>query len=163
MSDVVQIEDQFYVRATSGLTDDRTRVLKCGSTLGVFDRFGDIESLGYRRFGLFHEETRHLSRFSITINDDRPLLLSSAVDPDNIFLSVDLTNLDKLSEGAVVLAKGTIHVFRHLFVTGACLFEAVRVLNYGLVSTDLSFHFDFDADFADIFEVRGAVRNRSGT
>jgi glycogen debranching enzyme len=163
VNDVLQIEDQFYVRATSGLTDDRTRVLKYGTTLGVFDRFGDIESLGQRRFGLFHDEARHLSRFRLTINNDRPLLLSSGVHHDNVFLSVDLTNLDTLSQGSIVFPKGAVHVFRQLFLKANCLFHAMRVINYGLTTAELSLRFDFDADFADIFEVRGAIRNRPGT
>ena len=62
VKDILQVEDQYYVRATSSLADDRTRVLKYGKTFAIFNRFGDLEALGAVQFGLFYSETRHLSR-----------------------------------------------------------------------------------------------------
>ena len=44
--EVVSIDDQFYILATSSRADDRTRVLKHGDTFAVFDRFGDIQPVG---------------------------------------------------------------------------------------------------------------------
>ena len=41
MEDVIEVDNQYYVRAQSSLTDDRTRVLLNGDTFAVFDRFGD--------------------------------------------------------------------------------------------------------------------------
>ncbi|MGC1685036.1 MAG: glycogen debranching N-terminal domain-containing protein, partial [Candidatus Acidiferrales bacterium] len=94
MTDIVRVEDEYYVRASSALADDRTRVLKYGDTFAVFNRYGDIEALGLSQFGLFHAESRHLSRFALRVNQQQPLLLSSTIREDNSFLSVDLTNLD---------------------------------------------------------------------
>ena len=54
MTDIVRLENEYYVRASSALADDRTRVLKYGETFAIFNRFGDIEPLGMSQFGLFH-------------------------------------------------------------------------------------------------------------
>ena len=83
MTDIVRVEDEYYVRASSALADDRTRVLKYGDTFAVFNRYGDIEPLGLSRFGLFHAETRHLSRFTVRLNQKQPL-------PDLIIVDLDL-------------------------------------------------------------------------
>ena len=163
MSDVLRVRNQFYVRATSGLADDRTRVLKYGDTLAVCNRFGDIEALGNRQFGLFHTESRHLSRFVLTISHRQPLLLGSTIHGENAFLVVDLTNLDLVQDGVMTLPKETLHLFRHLFVDGSSLYQQLRILNYGLKPAEFSLILEFGADFADIFEVRGTARNQRGT
>ena len=109
MTDIVRVADEYYVRASSALADDRTRVLKSGDTFAVFNRYGDIEALGTSQFGLFHAESRHLSRFTMRINQQQPLLLSSTIRDDNAFLSVDVTNLDT-SNGDDSLPRGTVHI-----------------------------------------------------
>ena len=162
MSDIVRLEDEYYVRASSALADDRTRVLKYGDTFAVFNRYGDIEPLGLSRFGLFHAETRHLSRFTLRLNQKQPLLLSSTVREDNAFLSVDLTNVDTNINGRGELSRGTVHMFRLQFLRGATCYQYIRLLNYGLEPVEVSLALQFDADFADIFEVRGTKRSRQG-
>jgi len=162
LTDIVRVEDEYYVRASSALADDRTRVLKYGDTFAVFNRYGDIEPLGTSRFGLFHAETRHLSRFTIRLNQKQPLLLSSTVREDNAFLSVDLTNVDTGLNGDAQLARGTVHLFRLQFLRGATCYQYFRLLNYGLQTVKVSLVLQFDADFADIFEVRGTKRAHKG-
>ena len=108
MTDIVRIEDEYYVRASSALADDRTRVLKHGDTFAVFNRYGDVEALGPSQFGLFHAESRHLSRFTMRVNQQQPLLLSSTIREDNAFLSVDLTNLDSPVNSGDTLPRGTV-------------------------------------------------------
>src|ERR1700740_589124 len=162
LTDIVRVEDEYYVRASSALADDRTRVLKYGDTFAVFNRYGDIEPLGTSRFGLFHAETRHLSRFTLRLNQKQPLLLCSTVREDNAFLSVDLTNVDTNLNGDVELSRGTVHLFRLQFLRGATCYQYFRLLNYGLLPVTVSLLLQYDADFADIFEVRGTKRSRKG-
>jgi glycogen debranching enzyme len=162
VNDVVQVEDQYYVRATSALADDRTRVLKYGETFAVFNRFGDVEAFGALQFGMFYQETRHVSRFTLRLNDREPMLLSSTIREHNGFLAVDLANVDDTVDGKIVLHRGTIHVFRCKFLDRACCHEQLRVLNYGLETLQAELSVRFDADFADIFEVRGTPRTKRG-
>ena len=160
MADIVRLENEYYVRASSALADDRTRVLKYGDTFAVFNRFGDIEFVGLSKFGLFHAECRHLSQFTVHVNERQPLLLSSTIREDNAFLSVDLTNVD--NDGFAALAQGTLHVFRLQFLRRAACYVQIRLLNYGSDPAAISVRVNFDADFADIFEVRGTARERAG-
>src|SRR5262249_44287466 len=133
MSDIVRVENEYYVRATSALADDRTRVLKYGDTFAVFNRYGDIEALGPVQFGLFYMESRHLSRLALRINQRQPMLLSSTVRHDNAFLSVDLTNVDSKAESnGGSLTRGTLHVFRSTFLDESSCYLQLRLSNYGL-------------------------------
>jgi glycogen debranching enzyme len=60
------------------------------------------------------------------------------------------------------LPRGTVHIFRSQFLGAASHYEHLRILNYGLEQVRLALLFQFDADFADIFEVRGTRRPRKG-
>ncbi|HEY4739414.1 MAG TPA: amylo-alpha-1,6-glucosidase [Candidatus Acidoferrales bacterium] len=163
MTDIVRVEDEYYVRASSALADDRTRVLKYGDTFAVFNRYGDFEALGLSQFGLFHAESRHLSRFALRVNQQQPLLLSSTIREDNSFLSVDLTNLDSPTKKSDdTLPRGTVHIFRLEFLRATSFYQHIRLLNYGREPVSVSLVLNFDADFADIFEVRGTKRIRKG-
>jgi glycogen debranching enzyme len=163
LTNIVQVQDEYYVRASSALADDRTRVLKYGDTFAVFNRYGDIESFGPSRFGLFHAETRHLSRLTLKLNQQDPLLLSSTIRDDNAFLLVDVTNVDSAFDGKDdFLPRGTVHAFRMQFLTEGTCYEHIRLLNCGLHPVRFSLLIQFGADFADIFEVRGTRRTRRG-
>ena len=162
MDEVLRIDDQFYVLATSPMIDDRTRVLKQGETFAVFDRYGDIQSVPRSEQGLYHEGTRFLSRLGFTLGNDRPVLLSSTLNTDNAFMTLDLTNPDVYRGGAVIIPRGTLHVLRTKFIWEGAWYERLCISNYGLNSTDIGFNLRFAADFADIFEVRGTTRVRRG-
>jgi glycogen debranching enzyme len=162
LKDILTVENEYYVRATSALADDRTRVLKYGETFAVFNRFGDIEALGSVQFGLFYAETRHLSSMTFRVNGAQPMLLSSTIRDDNFFLSVDLSNVDSTDDGVITLPRGTVHFFRAKFLEQGCCREQIRIMNYGVEPVALSVSFQFAADFADIFEVRGSKRTQRG-
>jgi glycogen debranching enzyme len=162
-SDVIRVEDKFYVLASSALADDRTRVLKYGDTFAVFNRYGDIETVGRGELGMFHAETRHLSRLIFQLDGQMPLLLSSTIRDDNAFFSIDLTNLDRSTHGDINLPHGTVHVYRSKFLHEGICYEQLRLTNHGLDPLSISLSFEFEADFADIFEVRGTKRSRRGT
>jgi len=166
LGDIILIKGKYYVLASSALADDRTRVLKYGDTFGVFNRDGDIEAAGRMQLGLFHTETRHLDRMTVRLGGQTPLLLSSTVRGDNAFLSVDLTNVDidgdNNGEKKDGILRGTLHVYRSAFLGDGVYYQQLRLMNYGLTFIDLALSFEFDADYADIFEVRGTPRGKKG-
>jgi glycogen debranching enzyme len=163
LDDIIRVQDQFYILATSSRADDRTRVLKHGDTFAVFDQYGDILPFGLGEQGLYHDGTRYLSFLDLRLGGSRPLLLSSTVKEDNDILAVDLTNPDITRDGVVTLPRGTLHVFRSKFLWQGSCYEEIRVSNYGLVPAEVSLTLQFDGDFCDIFEVRGVKRARRGT
>ena len=160
--DVVRIEDGFYILATSSRVDDRTCVLKQGDAFAIFDRFGDIEEFGNGALGLFHHDTRFLSKLVLKLAGERPLLLSSTIKEDNAVLAVDLMNPDIPHASEVTIPRGSVHVFRSKVLWDTACHERLRIHNYGLSSVDIVLTIDFDADYRDIFEVRGAHRERRG-
>ena len=160
--EVIRIRNEFYVRSSSARVDVRMRVLKQGDTFAVFDRFGDIETFGTGELGLYYQDTRFLSRLTLKLGKDRPLLLSSTVREDNAVMAVDATNPDAWRDGEIVIPRGTLHVFRSKILWEKTCHERLRIHNYGRAAVDVSFAIEFDADFADIFELRGMNRERRG-
>jgi glycogen debranching enzyme len=136
--------------------------LKHGETFGVFNRYGDIESVGTVQLGLFHMETRHLSRLAFYMGEHKPLLLNSTIREDNSLFTVDATNLDTQLSDNTRLPQGSIHVFRSASLSKGILHVHFRFQNYGMQQIRLWLAFLFDADFADIFEVRGTPRKKRG-
>ncbi len=160
--EVIRVRDAFYIRSSSSRIDVRTRVLKQGDTFAVFDRFGDIDTFGTGELGLYYQDTRFLSRLTLKLGKDRPLLLSSTVREDNAVLGVDATNPDVCRNGETVVPRGTLHIFRTKILWKRTCQERLRIHNYGRVVMDFSFSLEFEADFADIFELRGTTRERRG-
>ena len=160
--DVIEVGQQFYIRASSALADDRTRVLLNGDTFAVFDRSGDIQPVGFGQQGIFHNETRHLSRLELRFCGIKPLLLSSTIREDNVLFAVDLTNPDLDLDSGQTLPRGTVHLYRTKFLTDTVCYDQITLNNYGDRAIDVEVSLDFDADFADIFEVRGEKRKRRG-
>ena len=138
------------------------RVLKHGESFAVFDQSGNITSADASEEGLYHDGTRFLSRFELSLFRRRPLLLSSTISRDNAVFVADLTNPDLRRGDQVAVARGQIHVVRsRVLWNGGCA-ERIRVSNYSRRRMDVPLAFQFDADFKDLFEVRGVRRERSG-
>lgn len=159
---IIHMKDQFYILATSPLVGGRTQVLKQGDTFAVFDRCGDVRPAGFGEQGIYHEGTRFLSRLKLKLGEARPLLLNSTVKEDNVTLATDLTNPDIYVDGKVVVARGTLHIFRSKFLWRGICYECLEIQNYGRSPVDVPLSFIFGADFADVFEVRGLEREQRG-
>jgi glycogen debranching enzyme len=154
--------DPRHVLAPSGITDDRTRVLKHGDTFALFDHLGQIKPGGLGEEGLYHHGTRHLSRLVLNLDGQPPFFLGSTVRDQNDQLSVSLTNPDRVHDRQVEMPLGTLHLsVRLLLWQGACHWR-LRVTNHGTEAARATIGLEFGADFADIFEVRGMKRQARG-
>lgn len=146
----------------SALTGQHDLVLKQDETFAVFDAFGNINPIPENVEGVYHQGTRFLSGLRLEMgNNMQPILMSSTVTADNCLVTVDLANPSFDYQGRLV-QEGTLHLTRTKFLWGDSYYERLRIRNYGrhLVSTRLSLY--FDADYRDIFEIRGARRRRRG-
>src|ERR1700693_600260 len=112
--------------------------------------------------GLFYDGMRHLSELSLNLWNARPLLLSSTVATNNFLFTADLANLDVFSEGEMVIHRGTLHLVRSRFLWRDSFFEKLLFVNHGLENLEVPVRIGFDADFTDVFEGRGTVRERRG-
>ncbi len=153
---------QFSIESARGFQERRPRALKNGHTFAVFDPRGDIVPSHGSSDGIYHRDTRYLSQLELRLNDARLLLLSSNVQEDNVALTVDLTNPDPESDREHGLHGERIHVNRRRYIWRNCCFERLLVHNFDVSPQRLRLSFNFAADFADLFEVRGQQRARHG-
>jgi glycogen debranching enzyme len=154
-------EAPFYIPATGPATRPR-RTLKHDDTFLVLDSHGDVGASAGSSDGLFHCDTRFLSRLELLLNGMQPLSLGSNVRDDNTLLTVDLTNPDVYVDDRLVLAKDTLHVVRTIFLWNDVAYQRLAIRNHGDSPVDLHLTLRFDSDFADLFEVRGLRRKRRG-
>ncbi len=155
-------QDPYYILAAAPSADEHSRVLKSGDTFAVFDHYGDVRPVGLHEQGLYQGGTRFLSCFVLGLGRDRPLFLSSTIREDNELLTVDLTNPDMTGAGGAQVPRGSLHLFRIKFLWQGACYERLRIKNYGLIPVEVTVSLHFEADFVDIFEVRGTKRARRG-
>jgi glycogen debranching enzyme len=156
-------EAPFYIGAKEQPVSRPTRVLKYGDSFIVLDSRGDITAASGGSAGLFHCDTRYLSRLEVLVNEIHPLLLGSNLRDDNSAFFVDLTNPDLHADQHLVLEKDTVHILRTIFLWRGTAYQRLAVRNYGDRAVDLRLSVLFENDFADLFEVRGSHRDRRGT
>jgi glycogen debranching enzyme len=158
----IETPEPFSVSTSVSLQERRYRTIKNGDIFGVFDHGGDILAEVGGTDGLYHQDTRHLSRFDLTLAGRRPLLLSSALGMDNVMLTSDLSNSSALDLGANALDQGVIHVQRSLFLGDGMCHGRLAVRNFAFAHHQVQLELRFEADFADLFEVRGMRREQRG-
>lgn len=155
---------QFIIPATVSLQEKRLYTLKHGDTFAVFDHSGDAISSPGSTDGIFHNDTRYLSHFYFTIDGKRPILLSSTLGDDNAILTCDVTNPDLCEQADhPVLPHDLIHVRRSRFLWEGTCFERLAIRNFDPMPHRIRMEVTFAADFADLFEVRGTLRDHHGT
>jgi glycogen debranching enzyme len=156
--------ESYHIEATKSLVERTLRTLKHDDLFGVFDKQGDCQSGADGPDGLYHQDTRFLSGLSLKVGGMAPLLLGSVLLDDNGAMVVDLANADLHdADGKTWLQRDTIHVGRLKFLCGTTCYERIRVRAFTPIGRPIPLEIGFDADFADLFEVRGERRARRGT
>jgi glycogen debranching enzyme len=153
---------RYEVQAASEVVDLHDQVLKSGETFAVFDQHGDIRPDGHGEEGIYHRGTRHLSGLLLRLAGQRPLLLGATSRWDNSRLSVDLTNPD-LGRGPRRLPHSNLHVARTKVLANGTYRERIVVRNFARRQVSIGLAIRYQADFADLFEVRGMRRPRRGS
>lgn len=154
-------EDDHHIEGSSEHETAGGRVLKHGDAFVIVDRLGEIQPSGRGEQGLFYRGTRYISKLRFRFGKRAPMLLCSSVLENNLLLAVDLANPDMPVSGGR-LPHGTVHVSRRALLEGGVYLERISILNYGAGPIRFPLRIELDADFCDIFEVRGAKRARRG-
>src|SRR3954454_10809995 len=124
-----------------------------GNTFVVSDRRGDIDASPNEPQGLFAWDTRHLSRWLLTI-DGQPL---SALSTDDLhYFSAQFF---------LILGTGTVYVNATCSVVrkravGDGFHEELTIFNHSKDPVDLDVRIEAAADFADAFEVKDALAKK---
>ncbi|MBD2595109.1 amylo-alpha-1,6-glucosidase [Nostoc spongiaeforme FACHB-130] len=126
----------------------------------VTDTMGNISGCslndGNPSMGLFCCDTRFLNRLELQIEGRSPTLLSSTAEK-GFSLSVLCTN-PRIDDR---LKADNIGIRREIVLNGA-LFEEIEISNYSTTTVNFELSISFDADFVDLFEVRGYDRPQRG-
>ena len=161
--DADEVLPTYHIEAQTSLVERPLRSLKFGEAFGVLDSYGDI-GVQPGPEGLYFQDTRYLSRLEVKIEGQRPLMLSSVMQDDNGALSVDMTTpdirLDAHDETSIPREVVAIERTKFLF-RGAC-YDRIGLRSYDTKHRKLRITVTFDADYRDLFEVRGTDRSERG-
>ncbi|HET9595291.1 MAG TPA: glycogen debranching N-terminal domain-containing protein [Anaeromyxobacteraceae bacterium] len=137
-------------------------VLKRRNLFLVAARTGDVSPPGARDLGLFLTDTRHLSFWSLTVEGGPPIVLSSQVSTDYVS-QIDLT-VTSLHRGNLLGKEPVnyVHLRRDQLIDDG-LVDRFLLTNFVDRPIDYWIELAWAADFADVFEIRGARRPRRGT
>ncbi|MBI4497245.1 MAG: amylo-alpha-1,6-glucosidase [Chloroflexi bacterium] len=135
-------------------------VIKEGILFLLTDSAGNVPPNNLSGYGLYQEDTRYLSGYALSLGAVRPMVLLSTAEL-GYSAEQDLTNPDMLSLDGRHIPAETLEI-RRLRVLHGCLSEIIYATSYNIFPASLELHLTFDADFADMFEVRGWNREQRG-
>lgn len=136
-------------------------VLSNGPSFAVLSTEGDIRLEDNPEAGLFYDDTRYLSRSVLEVEGADLRELSS--DTTREYVSqIDLTFSGERFGGGIDDPKLAFHLRRRQLIDHDMV-ERVELANYSSRPLIMPLVFRHEADFADVFEVRGKRRTRRGS
>lgn len=143
------------------ITDIRdAQVIRENGLFLLTDSDGDIPPKNDSGFGLYHSDMRYISAWELSLIGVEPIVLLSTAELGFAQEQV-MTNPELVNERGDTLPSGSLEIRRQR-VLDQGLVESVRLTNYATVPLRLSLRYEFGADFADIFELRGLSRAERG-
>ncbi len=134
-------------------------VLKDGETFAMLDGRGEIRPETHPDSGIFHRGARHVSRLQLLLWQESPAVLSSTERGE---IGVHVSHLTNDSAGVGAPPGGTVHVERTTVLTPTACLQQLSFTSFADASLTVPITLRFDADFRDIFEVRGHRRPHRG-
>jgi glycogen debranching enzyme len=122
---------------------------------------GDIVPASAPDVGFFHDDTRFLSLLELRVSGRPGIVLSS--NAENTFVSqIELTTEQMKVRDSFEIAENTIHIRRQQLLDAEILFDRFSLVNFNRDELNLSIELFFEADFVDVFQVRGTQRKVHG-
>lgn len=142
---------------TQSRWQQETLTLKDNDIFLITDPLGNVTCANNTgtHLGLFCQDTRFLSRLELQF-ERQPLILLSSSAQRGFALSAQCAN-----PGTAQIPPETVSIQRELVLQGGLL-EELTLTNYGKQPVSFELSLTFDADFADLFEIRGWVRRHTG-
>ncbi|MGC1346120.1 MAG: glycogen debranching N-terminal domain-containing protein, partial [Methyloceanibacter sp.] len=143
-------------------------VLKHDDLFAVFNSCGDFHGLMHNvgpstgADGLFQDDTRILSRLTLHIGGALPQLLGGTIGRDNVVFSAHLANPVFHDRTGKLIAPAQIDIHRRRLLWRRKLYETLKVQNFSHQDVAADLEVEIDADFRDVFEIRGVTRVRRG-
>ncbi|MRG97042.1 glycogen debranching N-terminal domain-containing protein [Polyangium spumosum] len=132
-------------------------LLKEGDLFLLTDAEGNVPRKNREGYGLYLGDTRFLSSYELAIQGLRPTILLSS-DHAHFLGAQVLTNPNLVTPEGQVVHEQTIQIRRYRLVRPAEVSESLTFQNYNRFPVTLDVALHFEADFSDMFEVRGIVK-----
>jgi glycogen debranching enzyme len=132
------------------------QVIKHDRAFLLSHRSGDVPEDNQAALGLYVQDTRFLSRLELGVDELRPIILHSSVEL-NYSQIVELAFPITVTDPHGFEYQENISVSRNR-VLAESLIEQIEVSQYAAPRRRVRLAVEFDADFLDLFEVRGWTR-----
>jgi len=124
-----------------------------GSTFAVSNRAGDMDAGPDQPHGFFYKDTRHLSRWVLTVNGVTPAALSTD-SVEYYFAQFFLA-----PPTGTIYRDPSLSLIRRRLV-GEGFVEEITLMNHGAAPAELVVRVEAGADFADLFEVKDVLAKK---
>jgi glycogen debranching enzyme len=122
---------------------------------------GDIMPPGAPDSGFFHDDTRFLSRLELRVGGYRTVVLSSSTE--QTFVSqIELTTGQSTLRDSYEIPENTVHIRREQLLSSDTLYDYLTFENFNFHELELNIELAYEADFMDVFQVRGVARQEPG-
>jgi len=122
---------------------------------------GDITPPGAPDVGFFHDDTRFLSNLELKVGGHRTVVLSSSTE--KTFASkIELTTGSLAQINSFDLPENTIYIRRQQLLASDVLYDSITFSNFNQSEVELEVEIALEADFVDVFQVRGCARKNCG-
>jgi glycogen debranching enzyme len=145
-----------YAVATGAQDIRDTIVIKEGDLFLLTDLNGNVPRGNINGLGLYYQDTRFLSAYELVIEGIPPTYLLSTGEMR--FAEVqELTNPDLRLPNGDLIPKETLTIHRQRVITRDAVDEFLTITNFNVEAVPIELVVFFDADFADMFQIRGFV------
>jgi len=122
---------------------------------------GDIMPPGAPDVGFFHDDTRFLSRLELRVDGYRTVVLSSSTE-QTFASQIELTTGKSTMRETYEIPENTVHIRREQLLSSDTLFDNFSFENFNFHELELVVELAYEADFMDVFQVRGVARQNLG-
>jgi len=134
------------------MSDNNISILE-GSTFLVASPNGDIDAGPNEPEGFFYKDTRHLSKWKLTVEGITLDVLST--DASEYYYAQHFC----VPPTGTIYKNPTLSIVRRRLI-GDGFVEHLTVLNHGSEPEEIELHLEIDSDFADLFEVKDALKKK---
>ncbi|WP_245891198.1 amylo-alpha-1,6-glucosidase [Desmospora activa] len=135
-------------------------MIKEGNLFLYSDPWGNLPQENSQGFGLYYRDTRFLSRLEWKLDGVGIVNLHGKADgPESVYR---YTNEEVKRNEDVVFWRESLEIERRCWLYGGVLYESFRFHNLDRQTLDTQLELILDADFADMFVVRGFQHGKLG-
>ena len=122
---------------------------------------GDIMPPGAPDVGFFHDDTRFLSRLELRVDGYRTVVLCSSTE-QTFASQIELTTGKSTMRETYEIPENTVHIRREQLLASDVLYDNLSFENFNFHELELVVELAYEADYMDVFQVRGVARERLG-